>query len=79
MSTHDFENEWSDYDDGSVTIDYVPPNRRNFNAVSYSRLDQMIERFPAMKNSWEAFIIDYHMCLATILEEEKDQDDDIPF
>lgn len=79
MSTIDYEKEWpiSDYDDGPITIDDPIVFYKTFNQVSWTRLKQMIERFPAMKKSWESFIIDYNVCLATITEEEKY--DDIPF
>lgn len=65
------------YDDGPVDMDYVPEEYRTFERISWYRLKQMIERWPAMRKSWEAFIIDYHMCLSTLQEEE--EKDDIPF
>ena len=65
------------YDDGPITIDDPIVKYKTFSQVSWSRLRTMIERWPAMRKSWEAFIIDYNVCLATLYEEE--QDDDIPF
>ena len=65
------------YDDGPITIDDIPFDHQCFNKVSQWRLKQMIKRWPAMQKSWEAFIIDYHVCLSTLQEEENK--DDIPF
>ena len=67
------------YDDSPITIEDIPLYDQNFNRVHWWRLKQMIERWPAMKKSWEHFIIDYNMCLATMLAEEKAEEDDIPF
>lgn len=74
------DQEWvlSDYyDDGPITIDDPIVKYKTFNQVSWTRLKTMIERWPAMRKSWQAFIIDYNMCLATLLTEE--DKDDIPF
>ena len=65
------------YDDGPVSITDIPAEYQSFNRVNWFRLEQMIERWPAMRKSWEAFIIDYHMCLSTLEAEELN--DDIPF
>ena len=65
------------YDDGPVDINDIPKDYQTFNKVSWYRLKQMIERWPAMRKSWEAFIVDYHMCDATLRSEELN--DDIPF
>ena len=65
------------YDDGPITIDDPIVKYKTFSQVNWIRLRTMIERWPAMRKSWEAFIIDYNVCLATLNEEE--QDDDIPF
>ena len=76
----EFEEEWpvrDYYDDGPVTIDDPIVEYRTFEQVSWWRVKQMIERWPAMRKSWEAFIIDYNVCLATLREEDKDND--IPF
>ena len=75
----DYDTEWpmADYDDGPVTIDDPIVEYKTFEQVSWWRLKQMIERWPAMRKSWEAFIIDYNVCLATLREEDKDND--IPF
>ena len=76
----EFEEEWpvSDYyDDGPVSIDDPIVEYKTFEQVSWWRLKQMIERWPAMRKSWEAFIIDYNVCLATLRSEE--ENDDIPF
>jgi len=74
------EEEWplSDYyDDGPITIDDPIVHYKTFDAVSWYRLKQMIERYPTMRKSWESFIIDYNVCLAAIRQEEIH--DDIPF
>ena len=74
------DEEWpmSDYyDDGPITIDDLFVQYKTFDNVSWFRLKQMIERWPAMRKSWEAFIIDYNVCDATIRAEETN--DDIPF
>jgi len=76
----DFEEEWpvrDYYDDGPVTIDDYIVEYKTFEQVSWRRLKQMLERWPAMRKSWEAFIIDYNVCLASLREEE--DKDDIPF
>lgn len=75
----DYNSEWpmSDYDDGPVTIDDYIVEYKTFEQVSWWRLKQMLERWPAMRKSWEAFIIDYNVCLAALRAEEKN--DDIPF
>jgi len=52
-------------------------SHKTFDQVSWLRLKEMIERWPAMRKSWEAFIIDYNICLAHIYSEE--DTDDIPF
>jgi hypothetical protein len=65
------------YDDGPIIIDDPIVHYKTFDQVSWYRLKQMIERWPAMRKSWESFIIDYNVCLATITVEEKD--DDLPF
>ena len=36
----------------------------------------MVEKYPALRKSWEAFIIDYNVCLAN---EWSNEQDDIPF
>ena len=72
--------EWplSDYyDDGPIAIDDPIVQYKTFDNVSWYRLKTMIERWPAMRKSWEAFIIDYNVCLATMRSEE--DNDDIPF
>ena len=74
-----YEIEWPGCDDGPITIDDPIVCYKRFDQVSWYRLQQMIKRWPAMRKSWEAFIIDYNVCLATITEEEKHADDDIPF
>ena len=73
----DLGEEWSLYDDGPVTIDDPMIRYKTFNDVSWTRLKEMIERWPAMRKSWEAFIIDYNLCLSHQLSEE--ETDDIPF
>lgn len=75
----DYDTEWpmSDYDDGPITIDDPIVEYKTFEQVSWWRLKQMLERWPAMHKSWEAFIIDYNVCLATLRSEE--ENDDIPF
>jgi len=75
----DYDTEWpmSDYDDGPITLDDPIVEYKTFEQVSWWRLKQMIERWPAMHKSWEAFIIDYNVCLATLRSEE--ENDDIPF
>ena len=73
----DLNVEWPLYDDGPVTIDDPMIRYKTFDAVSWIRLKEMIERWPAMRKSWEAFIIDYNMCLSHQLSEE--ETDDIPF
>jgi len=65
------------YEDGPVSITDIPTKYQSFNRVNWFRLEQMIERWPAMRKSWEAFIIDYNMCLSTLEAEELN--DDIPF
>ena len=74
------EEEWPEsdyYDDGPFTINDPVVQYKTFDQVSWYRLKQMIERWPAMRKSWESFIIDYNVCLATIRSEE--DNDDIPF
>jgi hypothetical protein len=73
----DLNEEWPLYDDGPVTIDDPMICYKTFNEVSWFRLTEMIERWPTMRKSWEAFIIDYNVCLAQIHSEETH--DDIPF
>ena len=75
----DYDTEWpmSDYDDGPITVDDPIVEYKTFEQVSWLRLKQMLERWPAMHKSWEAFIIDYNVCLATLRSEE--ENDDIPF
>ena len=75
----DYDTEWpmSNYDDGPITVDDPIVEYKTFEQVSWWRLKQMIERWPAMHKSWEAFIIDYNVCLATLRSEE--ENDDIPF
>ena len=73
----DYNSEWPMYDDGPVSIDDVPDYYKNWNRVDYFTLKRMIERWPAMRKSWENFIIDYYTCLGTLESEEAD--DDIPF
>ncbi len=75
----DYDTEWPvcDYDDGPITINDPIVQYKTFEQVSWYNLKQMIERWPTMRKSWEAFIIDYNVCLATIREEENN--DDIPF
>ena len=75
----DYDTEWpmSDYDDGPITVDDPIVEYKTFEQVSWWRLKQMIERWPAMHKSWEAFIIDYNVCLAILRSEE--ENDDIPF
>lgn len=77
----DLNEEWpldDYYDDGPITIDDPIVQYKTFDQVSWYRLKPMIERWPAMRKSWEAFIIDYNMCLAALRSEET-SDDDIPF
>ena len=75
----DYDTEWpmSDYDDGPITVDDPIVELKTFEQVSWWRLKQMVERWPAMHKSWQAFIIDYNVCLATLRSEE--DNDDIPF
>jgi hypothetical protein len=35
---------------------------REFNQIRPSELVEMIERFPAIKISWESFLINYKLC-----------------
>jgi hypothetical protein len=76
----DYDTEWpmrDYYDDGPITIDDYIVEYKTFEQVSWWRLKQMLERWPAMRKSWEAFIIDYNVCLATLRSEE--DNDDITF
>lgn len=75
----DYDTEWPmlNYDDGPVNINDPVVEYKTFEQVSWWRLKQMLERWPAMHKSWEAFIIDYNVCLATLRTEE--DNDDIPF
>ena len=77
QDSFDYNTEWPMYDDGPVTIDDPIVEYKTFEQVSWWRLKQMLERWPAMRKSWEAFIIDYNVCLATLRTE--DDNDDIPF
>ena len=79
QQSFDYDTEWPmlNYDDGPVTIDDPVVEYKTFEQVSWLRLKQMLERWPAMHKSWEAFIIDYNVCLATLRSEE--ENDDIPF
>ena len=79
QQSFDYDTEWPmlNYDDGPVTIDDPVVEYKTFEQVSWWRLKQMIERWPAMHKSWKAFIIDYNVCLATLRSEE--ENDDIPF
>ena len=73
----DLNAEWPLYNDGPITIDDPIVAYKTFNEVSWIRLKEMTERWPAMRKSWEAFIIDYNVCLSQIRSEESF--DDIPF
>ena len=79
QQSFDYDTEWPmlNYDDGPITIDDPVVEYKTFEQVSWWRLKQMIERWPAMHKSWQAFIIDYNVCLATLRSEE--ENDDIPF
>lgn len=63
------------YDDGPVTIDDPIVAYKTFNKVSWWRLKDMVKKYPTLQKSWEAFIIDYNVCLSN----EIDDEDDIPF
>jgi len=63
------------YDDGPVTIDDPIVAYKTFNKVSWWRLKDMVKKYPTLQKSWEAFIIDYNVCLSN----EIDEKDDIPF
>jgi hypothetical protein len=63
------------YDDGPITIDDPIIAHKTFHQVSHYRLKEMCAKYPALRKSWEAFIIDYNVCLSN----EIDEDDDIPF
>jgi hypothetical protein len=63
------------YDDGPVTIDDPIVAYKTFRQVNHHRLVQMCEKYPALRKSWEGFIIDYNVCLSN----EIDYEDDIPF
>lgn len=76
----DLNEEWPEsdyYDDGPITINDPFVQYKTFDQVSWYRLKEMIERWPAMRKSWETFIIDYNVCLSTLRSEEVT--DDIPF
>ena len=80
QANFDYDTEWpmrDYYDDGPITIDDYIVEYKTFEQVSWWRLKQMLERWPAMRKSWEAFIIDYNVCLATLRSEE--DNDDITF
>jgi len=70
----DLDEEW--YEDGPITIDDPIVRYKTFNNVSWFRLKDMVEKYPALQNSWKAFIIDYNVCLAN---EWSNEQDDIPF
>lgn len=72
----DLDEEWPMYDDGPITIDDPIVRYKTFDAVSWYRLKDMVEKYPALQKSWEAFIIDYNVCLAN---EWSNEQDDIPF
>jgi hypothetical protein len=63
------------YDDGPITIEDPIVAYKTFRQVSHSRLKDMCAKYPALQKSWEAFIIDYNVCLSN----EIDEDNDIPF
>jgi len=63
------------YDDGPITIDDPIVAYKTFNHVSWYRLTDMVKKYPTLQKSWEAFIIDYNVCLANEIRD----DDDIPF
>jgi hypothetical protein len=63
------------YDDGPITIVDTIVAYKTFNQVSWYRLKDMVKKYPTLQKSWEAFIIDYNVCLANELRDE----DDIPF
>lgn len=65
------------YDNGSRAIDFYTVGYKTFEQISWWRLKEMLERWPSMRKSWEAFIIDYNVCLSTLKAEE--DNDDIPF
>lgn len=65
------------YDDGPITINDHIVQYKQYDQISWFRLKEMMERWPALKKSWEAFIIDYNVCLSTVCAEE--ENDDIPF
>jgi hypothetical protein len=52
------------YDDGPITIDDPIIAYKSFRQVSHYRLKEMCEKYPALRKSWEAFIIDYNVCLS---------------
>jgi hypothetical protein len=70
----DLNVEWQ-YDDSPITIDDPIVAYKTFNKVSWWQLKDMIKKYPALQKSWEAFIIDYNVCLAN----EQEEYDDIPF
>ena len=63
------------YDDGPITIEDPIVAYKTFRQVSHHRLVQMCEKYPALRKSWEGFIIDYNVCLSN----EINYEDDIPF
>ena len=64
-----------EYDDGPITIEDPIVAYKTFRQVSHYRLKEMCTKYPALRKSWEAFIIDYNVCLSNEIDEE----DDIPF
>lgn len=72
----ELEKAFSDsYDDGPITIEDPIVAYKTFRQVSHHRLVQMCEKYPALRKSWEGFIIDYNVCLSN----EINYEDDIPF
>lgn len=57
------------------SIDEQTDIRRLLNTVLPWQLSEMITKYPALKSSWNTFIMNYNMCLAA----EPEQFDDIPF
>lgn len=42
---------------------------RELNKINAYQLYIMLEQYPALRNSWDAFITDYKLCLSTIDKE----------
>ena len=56
-------------EDQSTLFDQQNKLYRELNKINAYQLYVMLEQYPALRNSWDAFITDYKLCLSTIDKE----------